>query len=98
MVMVSQYGQTGKVGAAMPIASYGGKCGHLVPAAAVQLAAAFFGRPPAPLFEEERHVGVDTVVADTGDPRDLERPVARPGLAAGDDPADPVQVEIIQRS
>jgi hypothetical protein len=75
-----------------------GDVGHLVPGASVKEPAAGFRGPAAPLLEEERHSRCLTLVAQVGEPRLGGRARVGTGFAAGDDPADPGQVQVGQRS
>jgi hypothetical protein len=54
--------------------------------------------PFVPLFEQERHLFGDALVADGPDPVRMHRPGARAGFAAGDDPVDAGQIQPGQRA
>jgi three-Cys-motif partner protein len=82
--------------------SDGHECGcrrrHLVPEHTVELPPASLGCPPAPLLEEERHTGRGARIADVRHPCPVQRPASRSGLAPRNDPADPGQIQPVERS
>src|SRR5713226_2526018 len=62
---------------------------HFIPGTAPKHTSAGFWRAPAPLFEEKRNAGCDTLVSYTGRPLRLHWASVRSALSADDDPMDP---------
>jgi len=65
---------------------------HLVPRLTVQYPTGLFLVLPAPLFEEERHVGLEALVAEVCGPWLGHRTCAGAGLAANYHPVNALEV------
>ena len=70
----------------------------LAPLAPVEYTSSRFRSEPAPLLEEERHVGFLALVADVAYPFDVHGPRAWAAFAANDHPVDAVEVEFSDRA
>src|SRR6185295_2816667 len=71
---------------------------HLIPLLTIEKPASGLWRRPAPLLEEERHALVDAAITKFVQPLDPHRAMPRAGVAAGNQPSDPVQPEPLERT